>query len=242
MSRDWVFEIGGKTATEKEICEVLPPSDPEFGWTLRNLADLNATGVPLDEACTCCAKMTEHPWLVMLLSILYAAQKSKDSRPEMWLAVYLKRQIAEFEEHVARAPNLTGYFHTFVHLLDYAEGRGEVDTMLYRLGDAMEGQETPRQRLLRGQEELKSLLRYFAMLVDFGLPILPSLRLLRQDPRWYMFKAELDQTCNLIGHGSTLSEAFQNARGRLSDPFVVTMVQAGEKAQALETALARLTR
>ncbi len=69
----------------------------------------------------------------------------------------------------------TGFFHTFLHLLDYAEGEGEVDTMLYRLSDLLEGEETPRQGLLRDQEELGWLLRYVAVLVDFDLPILSIL-------------------------------------------------------------------
>ena len=135
----------------------------------------------------------------------------------------------------------TGFFHTFLHLLDYAEGEGEVDTMLYRLGDLLEGEETPRQGLLRDQEELGWLLRYVAMLVDFDLPILRTLRLLSQDPRWYMFQSELNQVCDSIEEGSTLSQAFQNAQGRLSDPLVVAMVQAGERTGTLVSALTRLT-
>ena len=78
-----------------------------------------------------------------------------------------------------------------------------------------------------------------SILQDAGLPILRSLRILAEQAKPGRLKYSLEDTCDEIEAGATLSEAMSKSP-KCFDRLYVNMIKAGEAGGALELILQRL--
>ncbi len=86
---------------------------------------------------------------------------------------------------------------------------------------------------------LTTFTRQLSILQDAGLPILRSLRILEQQCKGGRLKVSLQDTCEEIEGGSTLSEAMAKSP-KCFNRLYVNMIKAGEAGGALELILQRL--
>ncbi|QDV72157.1 type II secretion system F family protein [Botrimarina mediterranea] len=87
--------------------------------------------------------------------------------------------------------------------------------------------------------ELTTFTRQLSILQDAGLPIVRSLRILAEQAKPGRLKYSLEDTCEEIEGGSTLSEAMSKSP-KCFDRLYVNMIKAGEAGGALELILQRL--
>ena len=88
-------------------------------------------------------------------------------------------------------------------------------------------------------KDLTSFTRQLSILQDAGLPILRSLRILAEQAKPGRLKYSLEDTCDEIEAGATLSEAMSKSP-KCFDRLYVNMIKAGEAGGALELILQRL--
>ncbi|MDC0936215.1 type II secretion system F family protein [Pirellulales bacterium] len=88
-------------------------------------------------------------------------------------------------------------------------------------------------------KDLTAFTRQLSILQDAGLPILRSLRILGNQSKAGRLKYSLEDTCDAIEGGDTLSEAMMKAP-KCFDRLYVNMIKAGEAGGALELILQRL--
>lgn len=88
-------------------------------------------------------------------------------------------------------------------------------------------------------KDLTAFTRQLSILQDAGLPILRSLRILGEQSKPGRLKYSLEDTCEAIEAGDTLSEAMGKAP-KAFDRLYVNMIKAGEAGGALEVILQRL--
>ena len=91
-----------------------------------------------------------------------------------------------------------------------------------------------------GSAKLTSFTRQLSILQDAGLPILRSLRVLEGQQKPGKLKFTLQDVCEEIEGGSTLSEAMGKSP-RVFNRLFVNMIKAGEASGALEIILQRLS-
>lgn len=87
--------------------------------------------------------------------------------------------------------------------------------------------------------DLTTFTRQLSILQDAGLPILRSLRILAEQAKPGRLKYSLEDTCEEIESGSTLSEGMSKSP-KCFDRLYVNMIKAGEAGGALELILQRL--
>ncbi len=87
--------------------------------------------------------------------------------------------------------------------------------------------------------ELSAFTRQLSILQDAGLPILRSLRIMADQARPGRLKYSLEDTCEAIEGGDTLSEAMGKCP-KCFNRLYVNMIKAGEAGGALEVILQRL--
>ena len=88
-------------------------------------------------------------------------------------------------------------------------------------------------------KDLTAFTRQLSILQDAGLPILRSLRILAEQAKPGRLKYSLEDTCEEIEGGATLSEAMSKSP-KCFDRLYVNMIKAGEAGGALELILQRL--
>ncbi len=88
-------------------------------------------------------------------------------------------------------------------------------------------------------KDLTAFTRQLSILQDAGLPILRSLRILAEQAKPGRLKYSLEDTCDEIEAGATLSEAMSKSP-KCFDRLYVNMIKAGEAGGALELILQRL--
>ncbi len=88
-------------------------------------------------------------------------------------------------------------------------------------------------------KELTAFTRQLSILQDAGLPILRSLRIMSNQSRPGRLKYSLEDTCEAIEGGDTLSEAMAKCP-KCFNRLYVNMIKAGEAGGALEVILQRL--
>ncbi len=88
-------------------------------------------------------------------------------------------------------------------------------------------------------KDLTAFTRQLSILQDAGLPILRSLRILGEQARAGRLKYSVEDTCEAIEAGDTLSEAMAK-NPKAFDRLYVNMIKAGEAGGALEVILQRL--
>ena len=88
-------------------------------------------------------------------------------------------------------------------------------------------------------KDLTAFTRQLSILQDAGLPILRSLRILGEQANPGRLKYSLEDTCDAIEGGDTLSEAMAKCP-KAFDRLYVNMIKAGEAGGALEVILQRL--
>lgn len=88
-------------------------------------------------------------------------------------------------------------------------------------------------------KDLTAFARQLSILQDAGLPILRSLRILAEQSKPGRLKYSLEDTCEEIEGGATLSEAMGKSP-KCFDRLYVNMIKAGEAGGALELILQRL--
>src|SRR5690606_7481595 len=88
-------------------------------------------------------------------------------------------------------------------------------------------------------KDLTAFTRQLSILQDAGLPILRSLRILGEQAKPGRLKYSLEDTCEAIEGGDTLSEAMAKCP-KCFDRLYVNMIKAGEAGGALEVILQRL--
>ncbi|MCB1511503.1 MAG: type II secretion system F family protein, partial [Hyphomicrobiaceae bacterium] len=88
-------------------------------------------------------------------------------------------------------------------------------------------------------KDLTAFTRQLSILQDAGLPILRSLRILAEQSKPGRLKYSLEDTCEAIESGDTLSEAMAKSP-KAFDRLYVNMIKAGEAGGALELILQRL--
>jgi type IV pilus assembly protein PilC len=88
-------------------------------------------------------------------------------------------------------------------------------------------------------KDLTAFTRQLSILQDAGLPILRSLRILGDQAKPGRLKYSLEDTCEAIEGGDTLSEAMMKCP-KCFDRLYVNMIKAGEAGGALEVILQRL--
>ena len=88
-------------------------------------------------------------------------------------------------------------------------------------------------------KDLTAFTRQLSILQDAGLPILRSLRILGEQSKPGRLKYSLEDTCEFIESGDTLSEAMAKSP-KCFDRLYINMIKAGEAGGALEVILQRL--
>jgi len=88
-------------------------------------------------------------------------------------------------------------------------------------------------------KDLTTFTRQLSILQDAGLPILRSLRILGEQSKPGRLKYSVEDTCEAIEAGDTLSEAMAKSP-KAFDRLYVNMIKAGEAGGALEVILQRL--
>ncbi|MEO1496019.1 MAG: type II secretion system F family protein [Planctomycetota bacterium] len=88
-------------------------------------------------------------------------------------------------------------------------------------------------------KDLTAFTRQLSILQDAGLPILRSLKILSEQAKPGRLKYSLEDTCDEIEGGATLSEAMSKSP-KAFDRLYVNMIKAGEAGGALELILQRL--
>jgi len=88
-------------------------------------------------------------------------------------------------------------------------------------------------------KDLTAFTRQLSILQDAGLPILRSLRILGEQAKPGRLKYSVEDTCEAIESGDTLSEAMAKCP-KAFDRLYVNMIKAGEAGGALEVILQRL--
>jgi type IV pilus assembly protein PilC len=88
-------------------------------------------------------------------------------------------------------------------------------------------------------KDLTAFTRQLSILQDAGLPILRSLRILGEQAKPGRLKYSVEDTCDSIEAGDTLSEAMAK-NPKAFDRLYVNMIKAGEAGGALEVILQRL--
>lgn len=90
-----------------------------------------------------------------------------------------------------------------------------------------------------GAQALTDFTAQLAVLIDAGLPVVRSLKVLGKQQKAGTFKAILEDVAESVEQGSSLSEAFA-MHGRVFDRLYVNMIKAGEAGGILDTILQRL--
>lgn len=90
-----------------------------------------------------------------------------------------------------------------------------------------------------GAQLLTDFTAQMAVLIDAGLPVVRSLKVLSKQQKPGPFKFVLEDVANSVETGSSLSEAF-GAHPRVFDRLFVNMIKAGETGGILDTILQRL--
>ena len=88
-------------------------------------------------------------------------------------------------------------------------------------------------------KDLTAFTRQLSILQDAGLPILRSLRILGEQAKPGRLKYSVEDTCDAIEGGDTLSEGMAKAP-KAFDRLYINMIKAGEAGGALEVILQRL--
>ncbi|MDC1142560.1 type II secretion system F family protein [Planctomycetota bacterium] len=88
-------------------------------------------------------------------------------------------------------------------------------------------------------QQLTDFTAQMAVLIDAGLPVVRSLKVLSKQQKPGAFKFILEDVSTSVEQGSSLSEAF-GAHGRVFDRLFVNMIKAGETGGILDTILQRL--
>lgn len=88
-------------------------------------------------------------------------------------------------------------------------------------------------------QQLTDFTAQMAVLIDAGLPVVRSLKVLSRQQKPGAFKFILEDVSESVEQGSSLSEAFSN-HGRTFDKLYVNMIKAGEAGGILDTILQRL--
>lgn len=88
-------------------------------------------------------------------------------------------------------------------------------------------------------QQLTDFTAQMAVLIDAGLPVVRSLKVLSKQQKPGTFKAVLEDVSTSVEQGSSLSEAFGN-HPRVFDRLFVNMIKAGEAGGVLDTILQRL--
>jgi type IV pilus assembly protein PilC len=90
-----------------------------------------------------------------------------------------------------------------------------------------------------GAQQLTDFTGQLAVLIDAGLPVVRSLKVLAKQQKPGTFKAILEDVAESVEQGSSLSEAFA-MHPRVFDRLFVNMIKAGEAGGILDTILQRL--
>lgn len=90
-----------------------------------------------------------------------------------------------------------------------------------------------------GSQALTDFTAQMAVLIDAGLPVVRSLKVLSKQQKPGPFKYILEEVADSVETGSSLSEAF-GAHPRVFDRLYVNMIKAGEAGGILDTILQRL--
>ena len=136
---------------------------------------------------------------------------------------------AATEEDAQATIRQMGYFVT-----DISEKKSRKKTQV--------GGTTKKRGLVFGgvrSKDLTAFTRQLSILQDAGLPILRSLRILAEQAKPGRLKYSLEDTCENIEAGDTLSEAMSKSP-KAFDRLYVNMIKAGEAGGALEIILQRL--
>ncbi|MHC4840268.1 MAG: type II secretion system F family protein [Planctomycetota bacterium] len=88
-------------------------------------------------------------------------------------------------------------------------------------------------------QQLTDFTAQMAVLIDAGLPVVRSLKVLSKQQKPGAFKFILEDVSQSVEQGSSLSEAF-GMHGRVFDRLFVNMIKAGETGGILDTILQRL--
>ena len=100
----------------------------------------------------------------------------------------------------------------------------------------------PKDGKIRGKasaQQLTDFTAQMAVLIDAGLPVVRSLKVLSRQQKPGAFKFILEDVSESVEQGSSLSEAFGN-HPRTFDKLYVNMIKAGEAGGILDTILQRL--
>jgi type IV pilus assembly protein PilC len=110
-----------------------------------------------------------------------------------------------------------------------------------KAAESAAGKKKKRGLVLGGvkSKDLTTFTRQLSILQDAGLPILRSLRILEGQQKPGRLKYSLEDVCDEIEAGSTLSEAMAKSP-KAFDRLYVNMIKAGEAGGALELILQRL--
>lgn len=90
-----------------------------------------------------------------------------------------------------------------------------------------------------GAQAIADFTSQFAVLIDAGLPVVRSLKVLGKQQKEGTFKYVIEDVSDSVEQGSTLSEALGN-HPRVFDRLYVNMIKAGEAGGILDTILQRL--
>jgi len=137
---------------------------------------------------------------------------------------------AATEEEAQTTIRQMGYFVTKISVKKQAAGETAAKSKKKR-GLALGG---------GGSKHVCAFTRQLSILQDAGLPILRSLKILEQNAKPGKLKNALQDTCDEIETGATLSEAMSKSP-KVFTRLYVNMIKAGEAGGALEVILQRLS-
>ncbi|HMO18915.1 MAG TPA: type II secretion system F family protein [Oligoflexia bacterium] len=216
------FHSGSNWVSLGDITQagVPDPEDLHIYWSL--IGNMTKCGVPLDKAFEIAGEKTKHPWLVLVSHfVLEGTQINPKSLSEEIIS-----RLRRLEDRISKT---IGSDFRILRLdltyLDVGLEVGDVPEALLRL--AARHRTIHRVKNAYLSSKVRNFFMDFYMLYDMGLPILRILRILQgAHPN---LRSEIDEICNNIECGYTLSEAVENSNGmNLGDGVIIQMLKAAE--------------
>jgi len=257
------FFIGSSWVRRDEVIKHSAPTDSQAAFCWENLAQTTANGVAILQGYRLVGSTVSHPWLIMAMSVSrkYVDEGRTPSEAlEELLSEYVgaydtppvddslvddssKYLLSSENDNQLQAEecydsNMLTWFQNAIFLIKIGEEIGILDKALLKLASIHKSETSRKEKLI--SSDLFFLLDIFSFLRANDIPLLKSLKLLREESRFEMFKDDLTKICDEIEGGLSLSEAFATAKKPFSSKILLGLLRIGESSGTLKEVLARV--
>ena len=249
------LEIGVKEVTTEQVCSAPQPTRVEMAEFCNTLGLLIENRVPILKTLALTANSSDHPWFVAILSQIYNGIREGNCIVNS-MSSGLKNLVASRVRELSNqdlnshdwdptqpsrwaVPDFFGYFKEFIAMVSAGEESGNLDTALFRVRDMNLNDGVIDSYESLWGHEVSMFCSVFEVLQTAGIPTLNCLKIISQHSP---LKLEIETVIHEIENGSTLANALMQTKGQLSNPALVSIIDAGESSNELEMTLIRMRR